>query len=76
MSITLNSLAEWIFRLRATRMAGEAGPRTRTNTGDDVTRLRNEHDDERRLLRKDGTVTRLSVAREQRDALRKLSNIL
>jgi hypothetical protein len=76
MSITLDSLATWIYRLRAMRMAGASHAQTKANSGDDVTRLRNEHDDERRLLRNNGNVTRLSAAREQRDALRNQINIL
>jgi hypothetical protein len=70
MSITLNSLTTWLYRLRAMRMAGAAQVHTLPNANDDLTRVRDDHDDERRLLRNNGAVTRLSAAREQRDALR------
>lgn len=71
MSITLDSLTAWIYRLRATRMAGTPRTETRTNTGDDVTRVRESFYDERGLLCHGRDKTHLETAHETRDALRK-----
>lgn len=76
MSITLNGLAEWIYRLRSVRIAGKAGAATMRNPGDDVTRVRVKFYDERRQVLEDESTTRLSAAHDQRDALRNHMTIL
>lgn len=76
MSITLNGLAEWIYRLRAMRGAGKEAKATRPNPDDDVTRVRDAFIDEHRLLRDGQATRRISAAHDQRAALRNYMTIL
>lgn len=76
MSITLNGLSEWLYRLRFTRVAGKDRRATTANAGDDVTRLHDGYRDERRLLHDGAVARRFEAAHAQRDALRNQMHIL
>jgi hypothetical protein len=76
MSITLDSLVAWMYRLRGIRIAGSQNANTKSNPSDDVTRLRNAHHDEIRLQSGRRGVDHLEAAHAQRHALRDRINIL